>query len=248
MTTALVTGGLLPEMAFDRHTPQAVSLDDLAQLADAVREPAVLRGWLESVLRDPVALDLLAGRSYRHANGFAKIVVGTYPSDGITLRLHVWTAAVGSAPRGETDPHGHRWRFVSSVVAGAGLDVVHFLETGRERAEGPDDEFVHRFEYDPRGGLAMHSRGPRVLRAVERTRRGPRDTYRCDEHTVHTIEPIDDDVVATVVVQGPGLTRATPVYRDRFDPSVPPRLRLGVDELVAYLELVLAALPATPDR
>ena len=34
----------------------------------------------------------------------------------------------GTDPRGEWDPHSHRWDFASTVLAGDGLDIVHYQE------------------------------------------------------------------------------------------------------------------------
>jgi hypothetical protein len=69
-----------------------------------------LRPALLEMLDDATALTRVAARSYRHANGFVKVVL--HESEALKLRLHI---AEGTA---EENVHDHRWDFASTVLSG----------------------------------------------------------------------------------------------------------------------------------
>ena len=98
-------------------------LDALGLLVD---DPRVLADWLRSLREDPDATREIARRSYRHPNGFAKLVLhNAQPQFCVRMYvcmyvcMYVW--GPGSGRRGETNPHSHRWDFASTVLVGAGL-------------------------------------------------------------------------------------------------------------------------------
>lgn len=83
-----------------------------------------VRASLRSLLSDPAALSVVASRSYRHGNGFLKIVL--HRSRALSLRLHIQD---GSA---EENVHDHRWTFASTVLTGAlEHDLFHDVAPGR---------------------------------------------------------------------------------------------------------------------
>jgi hypothetical protein len=230
-------GAVWRDQSADRPAPE---VEDLTEMAEGVRnEPRCLVNCLSALRENERSLRRVAARSYLHSNGFAKIILRSRWDWGTKLRLHVWDAAAGGGTRGESDPHGHRWAFASTVVAGDGLDVVHFEEVDEA---GPGDTRFQRYEYDPRSTDAMHPRGSRVLRTVASSRRGWRDVYGCDTDVIHTIEPSSPRPLATLVVQGPDRTSSTPVYRRRGDPSLEPRLPLTAAQLTHFATIALNEL------
>src|SRR5438552_2883438 len=70
-----------------------------------------LAAWLAG-FDDPDRAEPVARCSYWHHNGFAKLVLRI--ADDHRVRLHVWPA--GENRLGESNPHGHRWNFASTVV------------------------------------------------------------------------------------------------------------------------------------
>lgn len=102
--------------ARESWTPDGV--DDGSQistLAEALHQYACtqLRSDLEAKVVDPAEITKIATRSYRHANGFTKLVLSD--SDTGRLRLHVWEPDA----RAEENIHEHRWHFASVVLTGS---------------------------------------------------------------------------------------------------------------------------------
>ncbi|GAA4846088.1 hypothetical protein GCM10023201_42030 [Actinomycetospora corticicola] len=212
--------------------------DDLDELAARVTDVAGNPSFavlLANLPYSPGALAEIAARSYWHSNGFAKIVLATDDDgeDGGKLRLHVWPEALDDAPRGESDPHGHRWDFASTVLVGKGFDVVEYqlVEQGGDLYGG--------YEYDPRTGLrggieVQLQAGPSLLRPVG-------DVYRCPTDVLHTVEPRGRGVAATLVLQGPVVHDSTWVYRREPLRYGRPRA-LRPDEVARLVTLVLNRL------
>jgi hypothetical protein len=209
-------------------------LDELGARIEAVGRHPELAVLLARLPHRPDALATIAARSYWHINGFAKIVLATDGTpDGRKLRLHVWPTAEGAGPRGESDPHGHRWDFASSVLVGAGLDVVEYETVDR------DGDLWGGYAYDPTTGLQG---GIEVqLRAVSSLLRPPGDVYRCGTEVLHTVEPRGRGVTASLVLQGPVVRASTWVYRREPKPWVRPR-DLRPDEVADLVTLVLQQL------
>jgi hypothetical protein len=102
-------------------------LDGLPQEADLTSWPEALQHFaagsfadaIRALLADPYRLAEVASRSYRHGNGFAKIVLAR--GRDRALRLH---ASGGPA---EENVHDHRWAFASTILRGS-LENVQFRD------------------------------------------------------------------------------------------------------------------------
>jgi hypothetical protein len=212
--------------------------DDTAGPAAVVRflrdRPALLRRWVHE-LRVGGLHDLVKASAW-HRNGFAKIVLHESERPRFRIRLHVWPAVrEAGARRGDSDAHSHRWPFASSVVAGAGLDTVHFVETavgGR----------LHERHLVGPGVDGLRPMGTTRLVAFEGFVRPRSDVYECSSAVVHRIEPRGDGPVATLVVTGAPVEPVSSIFRrpgDRSDPGTRP---LAAEELDEVLGTVLRML------
>jgi hypothetical protein len=209
---------------------------DLAAGLDLLlRDRDALLGWLRSILADPTALDRVVAGSYWHPNGFAKLVLHDGP--GFRIRLHVWPA--GEDRLGEPDPHSHRWDFASTVLTGAGLRVVEFVELLSPGS--PEDVESIRYSYYGRSLV------PETKVFLRRDREfdvltGAR--YTTVTSRIHTVAPKGNDLVATLLVQGPHTNPQAVVYGDGLDS----RNRLGhvvdADAVRALVTDVAATLDA----
>ncbi|WP_410655006.1 hypothetical protein [Amycolatopsis sp. lyj-112] len=161
--------------------------------------------WLEEILRDEESVRAAAKRSYWHPNGFAKMVL--HSSADFRIRLHVWPSSEKPS-RGESNPHSHRWEFASTIIAGEGMHMVEYNETG----EGGKPHDRYRYGADPADPAALLADGEARLKVVKspHVRRG--EVYSCDTGIVHTVRPIDAGLTATVVIQGTHRTPTTVVY------------------------------------
>ncbi len=172
--------------------------DRLTQALGALlADPRGLADWLRAL--DPAQI---AARSYWHPNGFAKLVLHVAPE--FKVRLHVWPA--GPDRRGEVNPHGHRWDFASTVLCGPGLRSTTF----EEAAEG-----TPYVRHDYVGSAVQASLAFRCSVFLTARHSCPVPTharYAITTETVHTIDPLGTDLVATLVVQGRPWKAFAPVY------------------------------------
>lgn len=201
--------------------PDAIDLLDGLRLL--VGERLALHAWLGGIAADPAPV---AAVSYWHANGFAKLVL--HRGANCRVRLHVWPA--GTDPRGEWDPHSHRWDFASTVLVGDGLDIVHY-------AESADGTPYTRYVYD--GSLV--AAGSVALAGI-RTSEVLRDNcYGTTRDVIHTVNTRGDDLVATLLLQGPHVNDAAAVYRTDAMPDRPSR-PISDDEVAQLVRQVLAVI------
>lgn len=217
---------------------RSAELDDLYMAADALRSrPDRLRAKLRFIRENPDLLMALAGRSYRHSNGFTKVKL--VAGDRFSVRLHLWPASTGV--RGDSNPHGHRWEFASWIVCGDGMTERTYERTDAELSARGYDLWVFGSTRD--GVRYIRPRERAWLTETQRLRRAPGSVYVCPRETVHAVAPAGDGFVATVVVQGRDLVDAVPVYAP-FAHSPKARERpISVAELRAEfiaLERVLA--------
>ena len=150
---------------------------------------------LLSVMRDDASsLAVLARRSYRHRNGFDKIVIAEPAGSPLKLVLHVWPQG---GPRTADDIHNHRWNFSSVVVSG----TLH-LELYEPDISGPDYAVMEyrslpgagNFELRPKGTTTASARKSETLHA------GSTYTWACQR--LHRAWGALGHVTATLVVQG----------------------------------------------
>lgn len=220
---------------------ESSTVDDFEEAMTQVRRSP--REVLE-LLRGAIRVDELAAvtaRSYLHPNGFAKIVLHDPGPTGTSVRLHVWPTVgeypeFADVPRTDTAPHGHRWTFASTIVAGPGLLVEDFL---------PDDhgEEWEEFVFEPGRGPELHPRGHRRLRSSDYfIRARDEDVYWCDPDIIHMISPLDDRMTATLVLQGPEIADTAPVFRRPDSAPDPGRRPLGADTVERLVREVIRAL------
>lgn len=184
----------------------ATGLAGLLDAAQRVRDkPKLVRSRLAFLRSHQERLAEVASRAYWHSNGFAKIKL--LEGRGFTVRLHVWPAGTG---RGEVNPHGHRWEFASWILTGNGMTEAYY-----EPAEADDVDATRYIRCDyglPGGPGPLRPRGTQLLRVRELMQRPAGTVYTCALENLHTVAPIGDGLVATVVLQGPARIPSAPVF------------------------------------
>lgn len=231
-------------MTNDSETPPT-PLDRLDALLD--RRDGVAHALTEAVLN----LDDVTARSYLHPNGFMKIPLTdpTTDPDGMTLRLHVWPArspahhpeALRQPGRdGDRNPHNHRFDFASAVLLGRMRDV-HYDEVPLPQANSPRHV---RHEYGGTNTRGALTAGPlTTLQAAVVYERRTGDRYTLARDVVHTVHPQGDQVLVTLVMQGPFITDTAIVYGTPGEDVDRPGAPLTED--VVYRQLVSCGLAAT---
>lgn len=190
-----------------------------------------LSDWLRT-FDDPARCADVARRSYWHFNGFAKLVLTVNPDHKV--RLHVWPP--GDDRRGESNPHGHRWNFASTVLCGDGLQDTHYVESDS------GDPFVrYRYVGGNTAGALTHVGDVRLTQCDKRVI-CVGERYTVDTSVVHTVAPLGSSLIATLVVQGPPRQATAVVYGvpgvDVDEPGRP----ISADEVLELIRAVLGAL------
>jgi hypothetical protein len=216
----------------------------LAALHDAAqrvrRRPGLVRRRLGFLLSHPERLAEVASRAYWHSNGFAKIKI--LHGRDFTVRLHVWPASTG---RGEVNPHGHRWEFASWILTGDGMSEAYYEPVGSSHTDATP---YTRCDYGPAGGPGqLRPVGDASLRVRQVVRRPAGTVYTCALDALHTVAPVGDGLVATLVLQGPAVIPSAPVFvRTDRAPEPAPR-PIPQDELCELLHLVQSAIAEEQD-
>lgn len=196
------------------------SLERAAKMA--ARNPGDVISMLNECLADS-RLREISARSYWHANGFAKFTLGYGAAAALMrLRLHVWLAdEAGNQPGGDQNVHGHRWNFGSVVIAGSGLHIEEYVKGTGDGA--PYDA------YEYRGDDQLEPAGTVLLERSVSYHVGLHDTYACDVGRLHTVRSAPGQVTATLVIQGPTLLAAAPVFRrpDQGPQAAPRQMTLS---------------------
>ncbi|WP_328450928.1 hypothetical protein [Amycolatopsis sp. NBC_00438] len=213
-------------------------LSHLEKAAWEIRvEPRPFVTWLTALLEDDAKVAEIAGRSYWHPNGFAKLVLHTAAEPEFRIRLHVWPESDVVSP-GESNPHSHRWEFASHILVGTGMHMVEFTEV----TEGGKPFRRYRYGADPANPAALVAAGEVRLRRTRSPHVVRGEVYSCDTDVVHTVRPIDARLTATVVIQGPRRTPTTVVYCEPGESDDQPN---GVLSEADFRELVTAVLAAS---
>lgn len=194
--------------------------------------------YFVEAIRDNVStLEDIASRSYRHSNGFDKIVLSPESSERI-LRMHVWYPGAM-----EPDLHNHRWSFRSVIVLGTFFHAEYL----------PDDsgECWSHFKYLPRDGKEYFDLVPhgdvRLRRRVERTL-APGSRYNLSSKQIHYFRMKSDKIGVTFIIQEPAERQITDVFkcvqRDNMPVlrSLVESRSMTVTELDAVLNSVCQAL------
>jgi len=219
-------------------------LPRLAVAAGMVRDgPHAFVRWLDGLTRDGPIVRTIAARSYWHPNGFAKLVLHISAQPDFKIRMHVWPES-GTAKRGESNPHSHRWEFASTLLTGRGMLVTEY----QEAAEGGKPYTRYHYGTNPAEPAALVANGAVRLGEVKWPRLTRGDVYSCDTEVVHTAEPLGADLTATAVVQGPRRTPATAVYCAPGESDDQPNRPLSVSELRLLVKAIVAGVGGCSSR
>lgn len=202
----------------------------MADVAEVLRRYALsqLPGDLITVSADGCWLEKVAAQSYRHANGFSKLVLAD--SEVGRLRLHIWEPGAAS----EENIHEHRWHFASVVMTGA-IESEIWVD-----AFDRDAPTFEEFIYEVRAGRASRRPVGHTRAACARTAvRQAGDAYYMLPGVMHRITRTNG-VTATLV-----FTTAASRSWNRMlaDKGVHPNVEkhpLQADEVRRLIDLLVA--------
>lgn len=179
---------------------------------DYLKNPRNLQRRLAAILADPVALSQVASRSYRHSNGFDKIVLKYYDRRYPCIRLHVWGPMQS---RSCPDIHNHPWNFAAHVIAGSLTNQVFT----RIQSQQNDGNNVCALEYTVTAGnptLVGHRTsyvGEAWLAQQTDCLVSRHSTYGFSTAVLHRTLPAAQSGAATLFLQGPFLLTESSMFR-----------------------------------
>jgi hypothetical protein len=208
-----------------RGAPAGDDIVTFNNLMLAAKEPlackslTMLRYWafagfhelVGDVRRSAAAMRRIAADSYYHPNGFAKIQLVNSGDWGPKLRLHVWCADLGCSTHGSEDIHDHFWDFSSAVVAGKLLAETYICEAAP--AKGTERLQHYELVRGVGGRHGLRRVGAASLKRISSRHFTAGQIHGLRAKALHRIEPLDNKVTATLVLQGPHQPIVNRVFR-----------------------------------
>lgn len=185
---------LATRLADDLRSPAVESADRLHSALAPFAAPGAVRDLLCAALRDEQWLEAVRAGSYRHPNGFDKIVL--YADHEHQLRLHVWRESARETK--VENIHNHRWDFASVIVLG-GYRFQEFVPD-------PAGRQLHAYGYASERGAAAYSLQPLGQRGLTcsfdaRLRAGT--SYTLTSEVFHRVSNTPGRLTVSLVLQGP---------------------------------------------
>jgi hypothetical protein len=197
---------------------------------DRARHVPAITAMLCDIATSEELAAAIAGDSYWHSNGFAKLNLYRSQNPEFRLRLHIWPGPWFDRPivAHYQNVHNHRWPFASIAVCGH-LRITSYEEIGIIRQSAGKKTAVPQelkdvpyrmFAYETPDGASfgrLRPRGDVWLRTMGGFDHGARDVYDCSTDELHAVMANDRTLTATVVIQGPTEVDATATIYQRTD-------------------------------
>lgn len=196
---------------------KAVTSERRLSSADLHQLRVDLVDWLGTLIQEQSLLTAVANQSYRHDNGFLKLVIDSVDGVAAELRLHLWGAMPTdlSMKTGDNSSniHNHCADFASVVLMGEMLEETFSQLRTSSAVDGGFIEY-DCFECSPRlqaGHYAMSHFGRATLRRDTSARLRSGDLHALRHSVLHRITSKTMPTM-TYFVQGPRRTYGTMVY------------------------------------
>lgn len=180
------------------------------------------------ILEDETAFRQCLERSYKHANGFDKIVL--MQGSAFKLRLHLYGSADTTVIA--ENVHSHRWPFASSILHGSVMMDMFRWPERQTICTGDDVETFVQYVYhsDKQKGFFETVRiGPAALKRTSSIQYHRGQTYSMNVHDMHRIVSCHNRAITLMLTGKPVSTTC-----DLFSPR--PELLQGETSIVRYDE------------
>lgn len=226
---SLVTVGVT-----ERNGSHPSILKELLLNICSITNPAAL---IRTVLSSEEHVDNVSKLSYKHINGFDKIVLLNSEKRLFKLRLHIWWPTKTGQFREHI--HNHRWNFATNIFLGC-----YRLETYVRSKEG---EPVYSYSYwspEELNTYRMVLKGRAHANKILEADISKGTIYQLEHSVLHRVTQLTRSGTVSLVLQGQALKNKTSVLTDSpvVNPSTMPATRFSVNEIVNKLENCLALL------
>lgn len=202
-----------------------------------VSQKDLLTQLLNAILTERDRRENVSRRSYRHPNGFEKLVLLAGDAPYYKLRLHVWHP---NARPIRSDIHNHRWNFGTKLLVGEyEMQLFRTDKTGRRR---------YSYWYEPANratSFSLDYNGVVCVKVAVHINVSEGSSYLLAHDTLHRVTVGANTTVVSLVLQGQRRADTTTVMMEeklgsaRKEEELP---RLTEEEISNTLEGVLAKL------
>lgn len=190
------------------HTTQSAGVVLPAEPSLPVSSYGLAERLINATLADRRTLEIVAGRSTVHENGFLKIPLTRDPA--CSIRLHVWQTT--EKHQWAENVHDHRFAFRSLVLTGS---LEH-----RSWSRSPDGEPQSRFHYcpgDDPGSYRLVYTGEEGIAPGEALLVGEGQEYAMQRDELHQVRALELGTVTLLVEDRRTLSAFATVFSSRYD-------------------------------
>lgn len=220
-----------------RQFDDLINRDEYFTLTNTVtqfRSENSFRLLIEQVLNDRTLLDEILQNSYRHHNGFHKIVLNRGAL--FKLRLHIFEKMPEITTPME-NVHNHRWNFASQIIAGR--LKMEIFQPNRDNIE---NNLFFDYDYKSSNGgnnYEVNLLGLSGLQITEERVFGAGESYYMDSNEMHRIINFQDERVVTIVMTGiPNNSECKLYSKNAFVDDQKEILKYSRNELLRVLESI----------
>jgi hypothetical protein len=217
-----------------RLTDENHMLSSMREVVGQLCNRNQLKSLLTALLNDEEKLCQSSLYSYKHSNGFDRIIILSPDDLSLALRLHIWW------PDEQNDDcvhvHNHPWDFSAQVITGA-----YRFQTFDISSIG-DNMFAYQcISINRVGGCAMKYLGRSKMGCTFDGVLAKGSIYALPKETLHCITNIRGTLTSTLLLHGPVAGDRTQLYsKDSISNEITPYISpFGKYELVRRLERYL---------
>jgi len=174
----------------------------------------VLPSWISNTIEDNEKIQSIADKSFKHPNGFVKLVIEDNGTERI--RLHLWTSEFDSKAPSNPDIHDHRWSFVSIPLFGD-FEEIKFRES-EDHEITDNSDFKYKYHCYSRGAsewLHLEELNKVALLQFGKTSKFKAEPYFCKAGEIHTLRPLKYPAATIVITYGAEREYAR-IFKDEY--------------------------------
>jgi len=189
------------------HKHSQVYLKQFSIFAKQFDDGFLLKEIIANLEQDNITAENLAKQSYRHENGFTKLLLWGNQNSLFRIRLHFWEGIKNQS----SNIHNHRFNFSSHILMGKIKNTTWVLDE--------EGEQFNYYEYIPRlekGNYLMANIGNARLRVsdVEIIEEGA--TYSLQDNVLHASESFSENLITFFIEERVSIGEFAKVYSNKY--------------------------------
>lgn len=200
LISSIMNGHALPIQVFIDKMIGEGKTDVLVMINKILSRPEILNRLISVVMKNDSLWKKALKNSYRHENGFHKIVL--LSGKNFKLRIHHF-GATAKIPM--ENIHDHRWPFASTILSGE-LKMDIFQRTDKETSTEELHHFIYKSD-KTNGNYHTDYLGLSYLEKIQERVYYPGDSYLMRTDELHRIKNQDGDESITLILTGKPISK-----------------------------------------